>query len=107
LYPFAPHFAGNKTLGSSCGGSLESTYTIELLSEVLEEVDLVCVMSVNPGFGGQKFIEHSYLKVANLKEMRTVCGTDHLICQDVLFKVTYHCRPLSTIMATEGHTVNI
>jgi ribulose-phosphate 3-epimerase len=39
------------------------------LSEVLEEVDLVCVMSVNPGFGGQKFIEHSYAKVANLKEM--------------------------------------
>ena len=32
-------------------------------------MDLVCVMSVNPGFGGQKFIEHSYVKVANLKNL--------------------------------------
>jgi ribulose-phosphate 3-epimerase len=40
-----------------------------LLTEVLEEIDLVCVMSVNPGFGGQKFIEHSYAKVANLKNL--------------------------------------
>jgi ribulose-phosphate 3-epimerase len=58
-----------KRLGVRAGVALNPHTPIELLSEVLEEVDLVCVMSVNPGFGGQKFIEHSYLKVANLKEM--------------------------------------
>ena len=58
-----------KRLGARAGVALNPHTPIELLSEVLEEVDLVCVMSVNPGFGGQKFIEHSYSKVANLKEM--------------------------------------
>jgi len=58
-----------KRLGVRAGVALNPHTPIESLSEVLEEVDLVCVMSVNPGFGGQKFIEHSYAKVANLKEM--------------------------------------
>jgi ribulose-phosphate 3-epimerase len=58
-----------KRLGARAGVALNPHTPIESLSEVLEEVDLVCVMSVNPGFGGQKFIEHSYSKVANLKEM--------------------------------------
>jgi ribulose-phosphate 3-epimerase len=58
-----------KRLGARAGVALNPHTPIEALSEVLEEVDLVCVMSVNPGFGGQKFIEHSYAKVANLKEM--------------------------------------
>jgi ribulose-phosphate 3-epimerase len=58
-----------KRLGVRTGVALNPNTAIESLSEVLEEVDLVCVMSVNPGFGGQKFIEHSYAKVANLKEM--------------------------------------
>lgn len=58
-----------KRLGVRAGVALNPHTPIESLSELLEEVDLVCVMSVNPGFGGQKFIEHSYAKVANLKEM--------------------------------------
>jgi ribulose-phosphate 3-epimerase len=58
-----------KRLGVSAGVALNPHTPIELLTEVLEEVDLVCVMSVNPGFGGQKFIEHSYAKVANLKNL--------------------------------------
>jgi len=58
-----------KRLGIRAGVALNPHTPIETLSEVLEDVDLVCVMSVNPGFGGQKFIEHSYAKVANLKEM--------------------------------------
>lgn len=58
-----------KRLGVRAGVALNPHTPIESLSEVLAEVDLVCVMSVNPGFGGQKFIEHSYSKVANLKEM--------------------------------------
>lgn len=58
-----------KRLGASAGVALNPHTPIELLTEVLEEVDVVCVMSVNPGFGGQKFIENSYAKVANLKNM--------------------------------------
>lgn len=58
-----------KSLGARAGVALNPHTPIDALSEVLVEVDLVCVMSVNPGFGGQKFIEHSYAKVANLKEM--------------------------------------
>ena len=58
-----------KRLGASAGVALNPHTPIELLTEVLEEVDLVCVMSVNPGFGGQKFIEHTYAKVANLKNL--------------------------------------
>lgn len=58
-----------KRLGVAAGVAINPHTPIELLSEVLEEVDLVCVMSVNPGFGGQKFIEHSYAKVANLKSL--------------------------------------
>ncbi|MEY3647869.1 MAG: hypothetical protein RLZ13_754 [Bacteroidota bacterium] len=58
-----------KRLGASAGVAINPHTPIELLTEVLEEVDLVCVMSVNPGFGGQKFIEHSYSKVANLKDL--------------------------------------
>ncbi len=58
-----------KRLGARAGVALNPHTPIDALSEVLVEVDLVCVMSVNPGFGGQKFIEHSYAKVANLKEM--------------------------------------
>jgi ribulose-phosphate 3-epimerase len=58
-----------KRQGVAAGVALNPHTPIELLTEVLEEVDLVCVMSVNPGFGGQKFIEHSYAKVANLKNL--------------------------------------
>ena len=58
-----------KRLGVAAGVALNPHTPIELLTEVLEEVDLVCVMSVNPGFGGQKFIEHRYAKVANLKNL--------------------------------------
>lgn len=58
-----------KRLGVRAGVALNPHTPIDALSEVLVEVDLVCVMSVNPGFGGQKFIENSYAKVANLKEM--------------------------------------
>ena len=58
-----------KRLGVATGLALNPYTPIELLKEVLEEVDLVCVMSVNPGFGGQKFIEHTYAKVANLKNL--------------------------------------
>ena len=58
-----------KKLGAKSGVAINPHTSVDLLRDVVDELDLVCVMSVNPGFGGQKFIEHSYAKVANLKEM--------------------------------------
>ena len=42
---------------------------VSFLNDVLHEIDLVCMMSVNPGFGGQKFIEHTYEKIRELRNM--------------------------------------
>lgn len=42
---------------------------IHLLEDIIADVDLVCMMSVNPGFGGQKFIENTYLKISELKNL--------------------------------------
>ena len=72
-----------KRLGVAAGVALNPHTPIELLTEVLEEVDLVCLMSVNPGFGGQKFIEHSYAKVANLKNLILKKGAKTQIEVDV------------------------
>ncbi len=52
---------------------------VESLREILNLCDLVCVMSVNPGFGGQSFIEHTYAKVKALKKMIVEAKTSTLI----------------------------
>ena len=52
---------------------------VELLEYILCDTDLVCLMSVNPGFGGQKFIEKTYEKVRKLKAMIQAQGTNTLI----------------------------
>jgi ribulose-phosphate 3-epimerase len=52
---------------------------VNLLSEILPDVDLVLIMSVNPGFGGQKFIENTYQKVETLKQMILATGKNILI----------------------------
>jgi len=49
---------------------------VSLLKDVLQDIDIVCMMSVNPGFGGQKFIENTYLKVKELKQMAFNLGKD-------------------------------
>jgi len=58
-----------KQLGAQTGVAINPHTPIELLSEVIRDIDQVCVMSVNPGFGGQKFIENTYSKVAKLREL--------------------------------------
>ena len=52
---------------------------VELLSEILPEIDMVLLMSVNPGFGGQEFIESTYRKVERLKDMINQRGLQTLI----------------------------
>jgi ribulose-phosphate 3-epimerase len=62
-------------LGAKAGVAINPHTSVGLLEDVLEELDLVCIMSVNPGFGGQKFIENTYSKVSRLKDMILSKGT--------------------------------
>ena len=52
---------------------------ISLLEDIIQDLDMVLLMSVNPGFGGQRFIEHSVNKTVRLKEMIRAKGLDTLI----------------------------
>nr|WP_287939153.1 ribulose-phosphate 3-epimerase [Algoriphagus sp.] len=58
-----------KKLGAKAGVALNPHTSVDLLGDVLSDLDLVCLMSVNPGFGGQKFIENTYAKVTKLKKL--------------------------------------
>jgi len=58
-----------KELGCKAGVALNPHTPVHLLKDVIADLDLVCIMSVNPGFGGQKFIENTYDKVKELKEL--------------------------------------
>lgn len=58
-----------KSVGAKAGVALNPHTPVTVLSEVLNDIDLVCMMSVNPGFGGQKFIENTYQKIRQLSEM--------------------------------------
>jgi len=63
-----------KAEGMQAGVALNPHTPVHLLEDVIAEVDLVCIMSVNPGFGGQSFIENTYAKVVQLKELITKKG---------------------------------
>ena len=65
-----------KAEGMKAGVALNPHTNVDLLMPVIEEIDLVCLMSVNPGFGGQKFIEGTYRKVSKLKELITKANVD-------------------------------
>lgn len=56
-------------LGCKAGVALNPHTPARLLEDIIADLDIVLVMTVNPGFGGQKFIEHSYQKIAALKEL--------------------------------------
>ena len=58
-----------KDLGCKAGVALNPHTPVNLLKDIIADIDLVCLMSVNPGFGGQKFIERTYLKVRDLKQL--------------------------------------
>ncbi|HVA98907.1 MAG TPA: ribulose-phosphate 3-epimerase [Bacteroidia bacterium] len=58
-----------KAAGMKAGVAINPHTSVSLLEDIISDIDLVCVMSVNPGFGGQKFIENTFTKVAQLKEM--------------------------------------
>lgn len=58
-----------KTAGMQAGVAINPHTSISLLEDIIADIDLVCMMSVNPGFGGQKFIENTFQKVEALKKM--------------------------------------
>lgn len=58
-------------LGMKAGVALNPHTPVDALTDILHEIDLVCLMSVNPGFGGQKFIPHTYEKIRSLRAMIT------------------------------------
>jgi ribulose-phosphate 3-epimerase len=60
-----------KAEGMQAGVALNPHTNVSLLEDVIKDIDLVCIMSVNPGFGGQSFIENTYKKVKQLKEIIT------------------------------------
>ncbi len=62
--------------GMKAGVALNPHTPVELLEGIINEIDLVLIMSVNPGFGGQKFIESTYEKVRKMKALITKNGAD-------------------------------
>lgn len=68
-----PHLHRNiqqiKALGMKAGVAVNPHTPVESLKDILADIDMVCMMSVNPGFGGQSFIPHTLLKIKQLREM--------------------------------------
>ena len=62
--------------GMKAGVALNPHTPVELLEGIINEIDLVLIMSVNPGFGGQKFIESTYEKVRKMKALITKNGAE-------------------------------
>ncbi len=108
-----------KNLGMKAGVALNPHTSIHLLEDIIHEIDVVCVMSVNPGFGGQIFIPHTLKKINGLKKMIVAnhsnalievdggvtlanaasiieAGADILVAGNTVFKST---NPMATIHA--------
>ena len=68
-----------KAAGMKAGVAINPHTNIDLLEDVINDIDLVCVMSVNPGFGGQSFIENTYSKVEKLRNLITLKNAPTII----------------------------
>ncbi len=68
-----------KAEGMKAGVALNPHTNINVLEDIINDIDLVCVMSVNPGFGGQNFIENTFEKIKQLKELIDRKGASTLI----------------------------
>ena len=78
-----PHLHRNlqqiRSLGMKAGVALNPHTSVDLLIDIIQDIDVVCLMSVNPGFGGQQFIPRTLDKIRALKKMITERGTSTLI----------------------------
>jgi ribulose-phosphate 3-epimerase len=74
-----PHLHRNiqqiKSLGMKAGVAINPSTPVFLLQDIIADIDLVCLMSVNPGFGGQSFIPHSIQKIKELKKLIDQTGS--------------------------------
>jgi ribulose-phosphate 3-epimerase len=68
-----------KAEGMNAGVALNPHTNVNVLEDTINDIDLVCMMSVNPGFGGQNFIENTYHKIVQLKELINRKGASTLI----------------------------
>ena len=68
-----------KAEGMKAGVAINPHTSISLLEDVINDIDLVCIMSVNPGFGGQSFIQNTYSKIQQLKELIARKGATTII----------------------------
>ncbi|MEM7161874.1 MAG: ribulose-phosphate 3-epimerase [Bacteroidota bacterium] len=68
-----------KDKGMKAGVALNPHTSVHLLTDTLKDLDLVCLMSVNPGFGGQKFIENTYNKAKSLRKMADAVNPNLMI----------------------------
>lgn len=68
-----------KAAGMKAGVAVNPHTPVSSLQDVLSDIDLVCLMSVNPGFGGQKFIENTYKRVSELKKLISASDAKALI----------------------------
>jgi len=68
-----------KQEGMKAGVSLNPHTPVSVLEDIIQDLDLVLLMSVNPGFGGQSFIENTYKKISELKKMIEKSGADVFI----------------------------
>ena len=118
-----------KESGMKAGVALNPHTPVMLLKEVLKDIDLVCLMSVNPGFGGQKFIENTYPKCAELKNMIIAqsssclieldggvndqtaqkllqCGADVLVAGNYVFSAKDPVATIASLKNLSVHTLN-
>ena len=58
-----------KSLNMQAGVAINPHTPVEMLKDIIHDIDMVCMMSVNPGYGGQKFIPHTFVKIKELREM--------------------------------------
>jgi ribulose-phosphate 3-epimerase len=71
-----------KSLGMKASVVLNPSTPVSVLEDILHDLDMVLIMSVNPGFGGQKFIPHTYVKIRQLKQMISTRCLETLIQVD-------------------------
>ena len=113
-----------KAEGMQAGVALNPHTNVDLLRDTIQDIDLVCLMSVNPGFGGQSFIENTYAKVRQLKaiidekgastkieidggvtnknaEALTEAGADVLVAGSYVFRSS---NPIATIKGLKAMT---
>lgn len=68
-----------RALGMKAGLSINPHTPVDMVADIIHEIDLLLVMSINPGFGGQKFLPLTYNKIRRAKEMITAAGANTLI----------------------------